>query len=72
MENAVILFYSTNYAMWASELLKEENIDNKIVSVPRMFSSDCGYCVSIAFENKEQVENILKKNEIEYDRIEKI
>lgn len=72
MNSAVILFHSTNYAMWTSELLNEEKVDNKLVSVPRQFSSDCGYCVRINSDDKKAVEALLKLHEIEYNRIEEI
>ena len=72
MEKAVILFNSTNYAMWANDLLKEEKVDNKLVPVPRQFSSDCGYCVQINFRDSERAKDLLMSQEIEFDRIEKI
>lgn len=69
MQNSVILFYSTNYAIWASEVLKTKNIENKMIPVPRELSSDCGYCVKIKNGDNTKVEKILKDNNIEYDRI---
>ncbi len=70
MIKAVVLFHSTNYAMWASDVFKGKKIECKMVPVPREFSSDCGYCIKINNENVPEAENILKNNDIEYDRIE--
>ncbi len=67
--NTVILFYSTHMAIWAADELKANNIKNKLISVPRELSSDCGYCVSIHENDKEKSETILKENEIEYDKL---
>ena len=58
--------------MWTKDILKENNIDNKLIPVPRELSSDCGYCVEINSEDKEKVEIIISENEIEFDEIVRI
>jgi hypothetical protein len=65
---AIILFHSTNYAIWTQDLLKENNITCKMIPVPRDLSSDCGYCVRISPDDLEVSEKMLKKNDVEYDR----
>ncbi len=65
----IILFYSTNQAIWCNEVLTENSIQNKMVSVPRDLSSDCGYCVTYKDSTKEIVSNILEDEGIEFDRI---
>ena len=69
---AVILFFSSNHAMWTKDILKENNIDNKLIPVPRELSSDCGYCVEIKSDDRFSVEKLLKENEIEFDKIVEI
>ena len=66
---AIILFHSTNYAIWAQNLLKENNITCKMIPVPRDLSSDCGYCVRTSHEDSNRAEELLKENDVEYDRI---
>jgi len=66
---AIILFYSTNYAIWAQNILKENKIDCKMISVPRDLSSDCGYCVRTSAEDAEQAVKLLDENDVEYDRV---
>lgn len=66
---AVILFPSSNYAVWASDVLKKAALQVKLISVPRQISSDCGYCVQISYDMQEKAEKILSENEIEYDKI---
>ena len=66
---AIILFHSTNYAIWTQDLLKENNITCKMIPVPRDLSSDCGYCVRISPDDLEVSEKLLKENNVEYDRV---
>jgi hypothetical protein len=68
-EDSVILFHSSNYAMWAVDVLKHNNIDNKLIPVPRDLSSDCGYCVMVGSDFITQAEEFLKRENIEFDRI---
>lgn len=68
-EDSVILFHSSNYAMWAVDVLKHNNIDNKLIPVPRDLSSDCGYCLLVSSELIAEAETVLKRENIEFDRI---
>jgi len=67
---SVILFFSNNYAMWASNTLKKKGYEHRLVPVPRHLSSDCGYCVRINFSDSEAVEKLMVETGIEFDRIE--
>jgi hypothetical protein len=67
---AVILFHSTNHAIWAEDELKSNKIVCKMISVPRHLSSDCGYCVQIDAEDKENATDILNTNKIEFEKVE--
>jgi len=69
---SVVLFHSSNYAMWAVDVLKQAQIEHKLIPVPRELSSDCGYCVRFDTKSAEQVSCLLKKENIEFDRIEQI
>ncbi|KQC03172.1 MAG: hypothetical protein APR54_09640 [Candidatus Cloacimonas sp. SDB] len=66
---SVILFDSTNLALWAEEILKENDITAKMISVPRKISSDCGYCVMIDSTQKQQAEKLLLKYNIDHNEI---
>lgn len=74
MENSysVILFYSTNYAVYTSNLLKDAKKEYKMIPVPRHLSSDCGYCVRINSGDIEDIKPILENNSIEFSSIEKL
>ena len=56
---SVILFHSSNYAMWAADVLKKADIEYKLIPVPRDLSSDCGYCVRINTDIADRVNEIL-------------
>jgi len=68
MPEAVILFHSSNHAMWAAETLKEAGIRCKLTSVPRHLSSDCGYCVRLAGDDLDAARRVLEREHIEFDR----
>ncbi len=69
---SAILFHSSNYAMWAVDVLKQAQIGHKLIPVPRELSSDCGYCVRIETVNADGVTELLNSENIEFDRIENI
>ncbi len=71
-EYSVILFFSNNYSIMASNVLKKNDIDHKMVPVPRHLSSDCGYCVRIKSIDIESAQRILKERSVEYERIESL
>ncbi len=65
----VILFHSSNHAIWAEAALKKACINCKMIPVPRHLSSDCGYCVEFEHTEHDHVLDILSHGGIEYDRI---
>lgn len=67
---SVVLFFSNNYAIWASNILKKKHIEHKMIPVPRYLSSDCGYCVRFNTGDTETVLSLLTGTGIEFDRIE--
>lgn len=72
MDYSVILFESNNYAMWSRQELLQNGIEAKLVNVPRHLSSDCGYCLKILSSDIQTAEEIMKREEIEFQEIVKI
>ena len=72
MDYSIILFHSTNYAIWTAKVLKKMEIKNKMTPIPRHLSSDCGFCVKIFTSDVDRAHELLKINAIEFDRIEKL
>lgn len=50
---AVILVYSTSYALRAEKVLAQAGVPCKLIPVPRHLSSDCGVCVRIRQSHRE-------------------
>jgi hypothetical protein len=50
---AVILVYSTSYAIRAEHVLSQAGVSSKLIPVPRHLSSDCGVCVRIERTDQE-------------------
>ena len=71
-KKCVILFFSSNHAIWAEAAMKKDSIRCKMIPVPRHLSSDCGYCVEFESASLERAQDVLSRNGIEYDRIEEM
>ncbi len=52
-EYAVILFYSTSYAIRGEKVMNQAGITNKLIPVPRQISSDCGVCLCIGRDEQD-------------------
>lgn len=68
-ESIVILFFSNNHVFWAQEIFNERGVAHRIVPVPRHLSSDCGYCIRAARNQKQTVIAILSDEGIEIDQV---
>ncbi|PHS36783.1 MAG: hypothetical protein COB07_05705 [Sulfurovum sp.] len=67
--HSLILFYSSNYTMWANNVLQDDGIICKLVAVPREISSNCGHCIKIEFALKEKAHELLTRKHVKIDRI---
>jgi len=67
MPMAVILFPSVHFALRAEKLVKEKGISHKLIPVPRHLSSDCGVCLRIPWERKEEVLEVLAQAGVKID-----
>ena len=66
---AVITFHTTHFSLKAKKVLGKNGIPFETIPVPREFSSDCGFCLKVLWEEKDVVMNILNENLVEFDRI---
>jgi hypothetical protein len=67
MDQGVILFPSIHFALRAEKLIKQKGIPHKLIPVPRHLSSDCGVCLRIPWEKKEEVLSILSEAGVKVD-----
>lgn len=58
---SVILFLSANHAVRAESILLKKSINCKMIPVPRNISSDCGVCVRLSRQDKDQALKLLSK-----------
>jgi hypothetical protein len=65
-ESAVILVYSTSYALRVEKFLKNAGIVCKLIPVPRHLSSDCGVCVRIASSDKDNALQTLNTAHVDF------
>jgi hypothetical protein len=69
---AVILVYSTSYALRAEKVLAEAGIPCKLIPVPRHLSSDCGVCVRVERADSESALRALGAAQVEIEGIHKL
>lgn len=67
MAQGVILFPSIHFALRAEKLMKQKGIPHKLIPVPRHLSSDCGVCLRIPWEKKEEVLGFLTQSAVKVD-----
>ena len=66
---AVILVFSTSYALKVEKTLKGAGIACKLIPVPRHLSSDCGVCVRIEQAYRLVAEALLVSARVETEGI---
>jgi len=61
MNQGVFLFPSIHFALRAEKLMKEKGIPHKLIPVPRHLSSDCGVCLRIPWDKRDEVSAFLEE-----------
>ena len=69
---AVVLVYSTNYALRAEKVLTAAGIGCKLIPVPRRLSSDCGVCIRVLRSDWEAARQALEQAHVEIEGIHEI
>ena len=65
----LITFKSITYAMQFEKLMKSNNIEFKIIPVPRSISSSCGMCGKFHIDKKDSILELCDNNNIIYEKI---
>jgi hypothetical protein len=68
-KKSVVIFYSTSAAIRTESLAKKQQLEVKLIPVPRHLSSDCGICLSFYTADLDKIKEILNKNTIEFAAI---
>lgn len=62
-------FKSVSYAMKVENALKKNNIQFKMIPVPRSISSSCGLCIRFFKDDIEKLKSIIENNSLVYENI---
>ncbi len=62
-------FKSVSYAMKVETALKKNNIQFKMIPVPRSISSSCGLCIRFFKDDIEKLKAIIENNNLVYENI---
>jgi len=65
----IITFHTTHFSLKAKKILEKNGKNPELIPVPREFSSDCGFCCKIPWEEKDETKKLLKENNVEIDCI---
>lgn len=65
----VVTFYTSDAAFACEKACDESHIDGALISAPRELTSDCGISYKCELKDKENIEKLLTKKNIEYDKI---
>ncbi len=57
----VVLFRSVHGALAAERLLLAAGLPHKLIPVPSHLSSNCGFCVRFAWDDRERVDALLDR-----------
>lgn len=62
-------FKSVSYAMKVEAALKKQDLEFKIIPVPRSISSSCGLCVRFLSKDLETLKKMVSENNLQYENI---
>jgi hypothetical protein len=66
---AIITFHNTHFALKAKKVLEKSGRKPETIPVPRDFSSECGFCCKVLWEEKDAIVNILTGNNVTFDAV---
>jgi len=66
---AIITFHNSHFALKAKKVLEKSGKKPETIPIPREFSSECGFCCKVLWNEKDETENILITNRVEFDSI---
>lgn len=68
----ITTFHTTAEAMACEKLCKENEIEGRIIPVPRQLSAGCGLAWMCAPEREKDFSDFLTQNHVEYDAMQVI
>lgn len=71
-QTLIITFYTTTQAIHMEKICKEYEIPARMIPVPRNLSAGCGHALALEPNYRENVEEMIVKEDIEYEEITEI
>ena len=65
-EKLVVAFYTTADAMKMEEVCKKEQVPGRLIPVPREISAGCGMAWSSETEERERLNEVMRRHRIDY------
>ena len=72
MSEGAVLFSSVHFVLRAEKLLKEKGFSPKVIPIPRHLSSDCGVCLRIPWEKRQEITAILEGAGLKWEGVHRI
>lgn len=72
MDYYVVTFYSTNYALKIERIMKKNDLNIKLIPVPRQVSSNCGLAARLDPEDYPFFKDLYKEGVIEVEGVYKV
>ena len=69
MSRGVVLFRSVHFVLQAEKMIKGKGFFYDLVPVPRHLSSDCGICLLIEWEQREELCALLQENGVRIEGV---
>jgi hypothetical protein len=66
---AIITFHNTHFALKAKKVLEKSGRKPETIPVPREFSSECGFCCKVLWEEKDAIAAILTGSNVAFDAV---
>lgn len=68
----VVLFHSVQGALAAERVLLAAKIGHKLIPVPTYLSSNCGFCLRFAWDDRERIESLLDREALGVEGVERL
>ena len=65
----VILFFSSNHAIWAERVLREAGLAVRLIPTPKELSSECGHALEAAAARLGDASAALAARGVPFDRV---
>ncbi|MCG2721963.1 MAG: DUF3343 domain-containing protein [Thermodesulfovibrionales bacterium] len=66
---AVITFHNTHFALKAKKVLEKNGKTVETIPVPREFSSECGFCCKVPWDERDMADKILREHDVQVEHI---